>query len=105
MVEILKTALAAEHKTKYVLVDSWFSNPQQILDIKALGLDTIAMVKRSSKRKYIFNGEAKINRKIFASCKKRRRRSRYLLSIDVKIMVHQFSVVGICRWNFYHGKP
>ena len=49
MVELLKTALAAGHKAKYVLFDSWFSNPQQILDIKSLGLDTIAMVKRSSK--------------------------------------------------------
>lgn len=85
MVEPLKTALAAGHKAKYVLFDSWFSNPQQILDIKALGLDTIAMVKRSSKRKYIFNGESKNIREIFAACKKRRGRSRYLLSIDVKI--------------------
>ena len=29
MVDLLKTALAAGHKAKYVLFDSWFSNPQQ----------------------------------------------------------------------------
>jgi hypothetical protein len=85
MVELLKTALAAGHKAKYVLFDSWFSNPQQILDIKALGLDTIAMVKRSSKRRYFYNGEYMDIKKIFASCKKRRGRSRYLLSVNVKV--------------------
>ena len=47
---LLKTALAAGHKAKYVLFDSWFSNPQQLLDIKKLGLNTIAMVKAVSKR-------------------------------------------------------
>ena len=44
MVDLLKTALAAGHKAKYVLFDSWFSNPKQLLDIKKLGLNTIAMV-------------------------------------------------------------
>ena len=85
MVELLKTALAAGHKAKYVLFDSWFSNPQQILDIKSLGLDTIAMVKRSSKIRYFYNGESLDIKKIFAACKKRRGRSRYLLSVNVKV--------------------
>ena len=57
MIDLLKTALAAGHRAKYVLFDSWFSNPQQLLDIK----------------------------RIFASCKKRRGRSRYLLSVTVKV--------------------
>lgn len=85
MVELLKTALVAGHKAKYVLFDSWFSNPQQILDIKSLGLDTIAMVKRSSKIRYFYNGESLDIKKIFAACKKRRGRSRYLLSVNVKV--------------------
>ena len=85
MVELLKTALAAGHKAKYVLFDSWFSNPQQILDIKSLGLDTIAMVKRSSKIRYFYNGESLDIKKIFAACKKRRGCSRYLLSVNVKV--------------------
>ena len=85
MVELLKNALAAGHKAKYVLFDSWFSNPQQILEIKDLGLNVIAMVKRSSKRTYMFEGKRLDIKKIFASCKKRRRRSRYLLSVPVKV--------------------
>jgi hypothetical protein len=85
MVDLLKTALAAGHKAKYVLFDSWFSNPQQLLDIKKLGLNTIAMVKRSSKRFYIFEGKSMDIKKIFATNKKRRGRSRYLLSVTVKV--------------------
>ena len=54
MIYLLKTASGAGHHTKYVLFDSWFSNPKQILDVKELGLNVIAMVKRSSKRNYIF---------------------------------------------------
>ena len=54
MIYLLKTASGAGHQTKYVLFDSWFSNPKQILDVKELGLNVIAMVKRSSKRNYIF---------------------------------------------------
>lgn len=56
MVELLKIAMAAGHKAKYVLFDSWFSNPQQIREIKGLGLNVIAMIKRSSKRKYLYEG-------------------------------------------------
>ena len=85
MVELLKNALAAGHKAKYVLFDSWFSNPRQILEIKDLGLNVIAMVKRSSKRTYMFEGKRLDIKKIFASCKKRRGRSRYLLSVPVKV--------------------
>lgn len=85
MVDLLKTALAAGHRAKYVLFDSWFSNPKQLLDIKKLGLNTIAMVKRSSKRFYIFEGKSMDIKKIFASSKKRRDRSRYLLSATVII--------------------
>ena len=54
VIYLLKTASGAGHQTKYVLFDSWFSNPKQILDVKELRLNVIAMVKRSSKRNYIF---------------------------------------------------
>jgi hypothetical protein len=85
MIDLLKTALAAGHRAKYVLFDSWFSNPQQLLDIRKLGLNTIAMVKRSNKRFYLFEGKPMDIKQIFASSKKRRGRSRYLLSVSVKV--------------------
>ncbi len=83
MVELLKAALEAGHKAEYVLFDSWFSNPQQIREVMHLGLHVIAMVKRSSKRTYIFEGKQMNIKQIFASCKKRRGQSKYLLSIPV----------------------
>lgn len=54
MVELLKTAIAAGHSAKYVLFDTWFSAPKSIINIKeSCSLDTIAMVKLSSKINYI----------------------------------------------------
>ena len=86
MVQLLKAALDAGHRAKYVLFDSWFSNPKQIVDIHNLGLDVIAMVKRSSKIRYLFNGESRNIKQIYAASKKRRGRSRYLLSVKVKVV-------------------
>lgn len=85
MLELLKTAKVAGHKADYVLFDSWFSNPAQILAIKSLGYDSIAMIRKSSKIHYIFNEEKLNLNKIYGISKKRRGRSRYLLSVDVTI--------------------
>lgn len=85
MLELIKTAQLAGHKADYVLFDSWFSNPSQIVAIKSLGLDSIAMIKKSSKIRYEFNGEPLSLQKLFGICKKRRGRSKYLLSVDVMV--------------------
>lgn len=68
MVELLGTAMKAGHRAKYVLMDRWFSHPSQILDIKALGTNVIAMVKRSSKIRYRFDGQMKNIKAIWAAC-------------------------------------
>ena len=85
MVELLRTAIRAGHKAKYVLMDSWFANPRQIVDICSLGCHVIAMVKRSSKIRYRFEGQMRNIKEIYASCRKRRGRSKYLLSLPVQI--------------------
>ena len=85
MLELLRTAQVAGHKADYVLFDSWFSNPAQLVAIKHLGLDSIAMIKKSSKIRYEFNGELLSLQKIYGICKKRRGRSKYLLSVDVTV--------------------
>ncbi len=85
MIELLKTAMSAGHKADYVLFDSWFSTPSQLLEIKSLGLDSIAMIRKSSKIRYTYNGEKLNLNKIYGLSKKRRGRSRYLLSVDVMI--------------------
>ena len=84
MIKLLKTALASGHKAKYVLFDSWFSNPAQLAEIKHLKLDAIAMIKHSSKIQYFYNEEKLDIKQIFSKEKKRQGRSRYLFSVKVK---------------------
>ena len=85
MIELLKSALAAGHSAEYVLFDTWFSSPAQLIAVKNLGLDSIAMVKKSSRIYYEYEGELLSIKKIFGACKKRRGRSKYLLSVNVMI--------------------
>lgn len=85
MIELISKALSAGIKAEYVLFDTWFSSPAQLIHIKKLGLDAIAMIRKSSKIKYIYNGERLSLNKIYGMNKKRRGRSRYLLSVIVEI--------------------
>lgn len=85
MIELLKTALKAGHSAEYVLFDSWFSNPAQLVAVKELGLDSIAIIKKSSRIRYEYTGEMLSIDKIFGICKKRRGRSKYLLSVNVMV--------------------
>ena len=83
MIELLKTAQSAGHHADYVLFDTWFSSPAQLIAVKNIGLDCIAMVKKSSRIYYEYEGRQLSINKIFGICKKRRGRSKYLLSVDV----------------------
>ncbi|MBP3208461.1 MAG: transposase [Oscillospiraceae bacterium] len=85
MIELLKTAQSAGHHAEYVLFDTWFSSPAQLIAVKDLGLDSIAMIKKSSRIYYEYEGESLSINKIFGICKKRRGRSKYLLSINVMV--------------------
>ena len=85
MLELIKTAQKAGHTADYVLFDSWFSNPAQLVAIKDLGLDSIAMIKKSSRIRYEYEGKQLSIKKIFGICKKRRGRSKYLLSVNVMV--------------------
>ncbi|MDO5328427.1 MAG: transposase [Clostridia bacterium] len=85
MIELLKTAKAAGHQADYVLFDTWFSSPAQLIAVKDLGLDSIAMIKKSSRIYYEYEGKQLSIKKIFGICKKRRGRSKYLLSVNVMV--------------------
>ena len=89
MVELLKTALNAGYKADYVLYDSWFSNPAQLVAVKNLGLNSIALIKKSSRIRYEYEGQMLSIKKIYGICKKRRGRSRYLLSVNVMVGKNQ----------------
>ena len=84
--EMLKKAIQAGHQAKYVLFDTWFASPKTILRIRReCRLDSIGMIKKTSKVFYELNGRRMNIKQIFASCKKRRGRSKYLLSVDVTL--------------------
>ena len=85
MLELISNALSAGIDADYVLFDTWFSSPAQLIDIKNLGLDAIAMIRKSSKIRYLYNGERLNLNKIYGMNKKRRGRSKYLLSVNVEI--------------------
>ena len=85
MIELLKSARSAGHRADYVLFDTWFSSPAQLIAVKKLGLDSIAMIKKSSRIYYEYKDEQCSIKKIFGICKKRPGRSRYLLSVNVMI--------------------
>lgn len=85
MLDLIDSAKNTGLNAKYVLFDSWFSSPKAILALKERDLDTIAMVKKSSKIKYEFNGKHLNIKQIYHQCKKRPGRSKYLLSVDIMV--------------------
>ena len=85
MIELLKSAQNAGHQADYVLFDTWFSSPAQLVAVKDLGLDSIAMIKKNPRIYYEYEGEQLSINKIYGVCKKRRGRSKYLLSEEVLV--------------------
>lgn len=74
----------------FVLFDTWFSNPSQLIELKGMETDTIAMIKKNSTKYMWTNPEtgetARLDvKEIYSRNKKRRGKSKYLLSIDVAV--------------------
>jgi len=87
MIRMLKKAVKAGHKANYVLFDSWFATPKGIMNIKdTLSMDVISMVKKSGKVHYEYDGQQLDVREIYSHCKKRRGRSKYLLSVEINLL-------------------
>ena len=100
MIDLVKTAQLSDMSAKYMLFDSWFSSPKTITALKTdCGLDTIAVVKKSSKIQYGYQ-EGRYNiKEIYRQCKKRRGRSRYLLSVDITVGNKAIPAKIICVRN------
>jgi len=86
MLDMLRSAVTAGIQAKYVLCDSWFSAPVTILKIVAEKLHVITMVKKTSKIHYRYEGEKLSVKEIYNKNRKRRGRSRYLLSVEAEIL-------------------
>lgn len=86
MLELLKIAKNTAIPAKYVLFDSWFSSPGTLHAVKQIGYDVIGMVKKTPKMFFRYNGEDMSLISIYNKNKKRRGRSRYLLSVAVDVV-------------------
>lgn len=69
---------------KYVLFDSWFTHPTFVMDIRNIGFHVVGRLK-NSKTRYWLDGKPHTLKEIYDSSKKRRGRSKYLLSTAVSI--------------------
>ena len=78
--EIKDAGIPAEH----VLFDTWFCSPSSLKDIEEIGYHVVAMTKKSGKYLYRCNGKLQDVKSIFTENKKRRGRSRYLLSVEAE---------------------
>ena len=100
MIDLVKTAQLSGVSAKYVLFDSWFSSPKTITALKTdCGLDTIAMVKKSSKIQYGYQDGRYSIKEIYRQCKKRRGRSKYLLSVDITVGDEAMPAKIVCVRN------
>lgn len=85
LLEMLAQAVKAGIPSKHVLFDCWFSFPATIMEIAKLKLNVVARLKKTPKIKYLVDGEKKALSQIYSSLKKRRGKSKYLLSVLVKL--------------------
>ena len=86
MLELLKAAKKADIPAQYVLFDSWFSSPSTLHAVKSIGYDVIGMVKKTPKMFFRYNGKDMSLITIYNQNKKRRGRSKYLLSVVVDVV-------------------
>ena len=86
MLELLKAAKNAGIPAKYVLFDSWFSSPSTLHAVKALDYDVIGMVKKTPKMFFRYNNEDMPLTSIYKKNKKKRGRSKYLLSVMIEVV-------------------
>ena len=82
VLNLLQEVKATGIPAQYVLFDTWFCSPSSLKAIHDLGYDVTAMAKKSKKVRYLCEGKISNVKAIYKEHKKRRGRSRYLLSVD-----------------------
>lgn len=92
MLELLSVAKTAMIPAKHVLFDSWFSSPSTLHAVKALGYDVVAMVKKTPKMFFRFQQADLPLTEIYKRNRKRRGRSKYLLSVTVDVVKDDFII-------------
>ena len=99
MLELLKAAKSATIPAKYVLFDSWFSSPSTLHAVKEIGYDVIGMVKKTPKMFFRYNNEDMSLTSIYNKNKKRRGKSKYLISTDTSLSEEEIIRIYGKRWD------
>lgn len=92
VLDLLKAAKDAAIPASYVLFDTWFCSPSSLIAIKNFGYDVVAMAKKTPKIHYLYDGKMQPLTEIYKKSKKRRGRSRYLLSVEVTVVKDNKSI-------------
>ena len=101
MLTLLDAAKKAAIPAKYVLFDSWFSSPSTIHAIKRMDFDVIGMVKKSPKLFFRYDGEDMSLISIYNKNKKRRGKSKYLLSVMVDVVKDGDIISYLIAYSFF----
>jgi len=93
VIELIHQALKFGISAKYVLFDSWYSSPRMFWRLKELGLDSVAMLKRSSKVYYRYRGRAYSIKALYLLLlhSKRHQAENYLYSSNVEANFQGYS--------------
>jgi len=102
--KMLEAAKGTPAQAQYVLYDSWFASPSSILSVKGLGYDVVARLKNHENYQYLYDGEKLPISKIYKMGKKRRGRSRYLLSVNVGVRHEKFENTAPAKIVFVRDK-
>ena len=92
MLDLIEAAKKAKIPASYVLFDTWFCSPSSLIAIKNKGLDVIAMAKKTSKMHYLYHGKMMPLTEIYKQNKKRRGKSKYLLSVEITVKKDDISI-------------
>ena len=84
--EMLDKRTAGYKRRNLVLFDSWFTSPSTIHSVKEIGYDVVGMVKKTPKMFFRYNGSDISLPEIYKQNKKRRGKSRFLLSVMVDVI-------------------
>jgi PAS domain-containing protein len=90
VLDMLESVKGTAAETRHVLFDSWFASPSSILSVNGLGYHVVARLKDHRTYRYRCQGEILSAAEIYARNKKRRGRSRHLLSVVVEVRHKDF---------------
>ncbi|WP_207708850.1 IS4 family transposase [Heliobacterium mobile] len=93
LVDLLQQVHSYGISAHHILFDSWFAFPSVLTKVARLGYHPIAMLKKTSKVFYHYQGKAMSLDSIYASVKKKRGRAKILASVPVHIRSPKGEVV------------